>query len=120
VVEEPSEVAGADHPRLVDDHHRPCRQTTARPGELGEQVVEGARGDAGAVLQAGGSPRRQRAADHPDARGLPGLPCGVERERLAAAGFADHHRHPRPVGGQRPNHSLLLMRQAGAAVQRGN
>ena len=51
--EEAVQFAGADHPRLVDDQHRPPRQAAAGAGAAGvdEEPVDGLRGDPGAALE---------------------------------------------------------------------
>ena len=97
VVEEAGELAGAHHAGLVDDEDAAVREATCRAGavEGGQQRVDGVAVDPGAGVQLGGGAGGERAADHADAAGLPGVAGGVEREGLARASLADHDLHAR-------------------------
>lgn len=70
------------------------------------------RGDAGRVLQLAGGAGGQRGTVDGDARAGPGLPGGIQRERLAGAGPADHDHHPVAVEGEAADHVSLLAAQA--------
>src|SRR5207244_2114800 len=78
VVEEPGELAGADHGRFVDDEDAAGREAGGvGPFEVGQESGQGGGGDAGAVLEFGGGPGGEGGAEHPVAGGLPGVAGGA-------------------------------------------
>ena len=93
VVDELGELAGADHPGLVDDEDGSRGEELAwTVAEVGEQGVDAGGVDPGAVAQLERGAAGERRADHLVAFGLPCLARGVERVGLAGAGLADDDR----------------------------
>ena len=110
--EQPGQLAGADHGGLIHhDDGSAVEPETVAALEVAEEPVNRCGRDAGVVLELPRRPGRQRAADHPVARGVPGPASGGERERLAGAGHTLDDLDPVPRPADRPDHRLLLHRQ---------
>ena len=119
VVEDPGELAGADHPGFVDDQHG------ARPEvavfaivERDEQAGDGVAGDAGGGFELGGGTGGEGSADDVMAGALPGVAGGVEAERLAGPGGGDQDIDRASRGGERDDQLDLLVREAGTRCER--
>jgi hypothetical protein len=113
VVEQPGELAGADHAGLVDHQHRPGLAAASPSGgrRAGRAAGRGGGADAGGLLQFERGPGGQRDPGDPDPGGFPGVAGGVERVGLAGAGLADHHLHPGTGAGEPADHRHLLVGQ---------
>ncbi len=119
VVEEPSELAGADHRGLIRDDHGPSREAGGvGPVEVDQEPVESDRRDLAVVLELSSGAGRERAADHGVPGVVPGLVCCGEGVGLARACGADHDRDRRAVSGERLDHRSLLSGKLRVAEQR--
>ncbi len=86
VVEEPVEVAGADHPGLVDDHDVAGPEVTPAGVEVTEEPVQRGGGDPGPVFELLGGSGGEGAPDDGVAACLPGVAGDSETAGLARPG----------------------------------
>jgi YD repeat-containing protein len=132
VVEQAGELAAADHAGLVHHQHRPrvqhrldrimpaARPSLARAGglvQLDQEPVDGGDLLEPLGLKTRGGDPRGRSTHHPVAVQGEGVAGDAERERLASAGLADHHRHPGAAAAQVANHAGLVLADSGMLRQ---
>ena len=102
VVDEPCELAGADHGGFVDHHDRAAGEAGLGVAvERAEEAVEAARRDPGIGLELGGGAGGERAADDRVAGAFPHLAGDRQRVGLAGTGGTDDHRYAGPAGRER-------------------
>ncbi len=89
MVEEPVEVAGADHPGLIDDHDVAGPEVTSAGVEVTDEPVQGVGGDPGPVGELLGSAGGEGAPDDSVAACLPGVAGDSETAGLARPRGAD-------------------------------
>ena len=112
VVDEPCELAGADHGGFVDHHDRAAGEAGLGVAvERAEEAVQAARRDPGIGLELGGGAGGEGASDDRVAVAFPHLPGDGQRVGLAGTGGTDDHRHTRPAGRERDDHRRLLVTQ---------
>ena len=119
VVEEPGELAGADHSGLIDDQDVTAvaqwtwTAVAVLPVQFTEEPCECGGGDPGGVLEFGGRAGGERHPRDGDVSGLPGFASCVECEGLAGSGLADDNRNAVPLAGQPTDEVGLLPGQRG-------
>jgi hypothetical protein len=90
VVEEPGQLAGAEHARLVHHQHRLIVQPLVAVVEVGQQPVAGGHLLEPLRLQADGGDPGRRGGQQPVAVQLPGMPGDAEGEGLTGPRLPDN------------------------------
>ena len=100
-------LARADHARFVDHQHVARGEHFAALTPLIFKAGDGARGNAGTVLQTLGGNAGQRRTANGIARALPGLARNAQHRTLAGPGIADNDAEASPVGHMLERRALL-------------
>jgi hypothetical protein len=108
VLEQPGELAAADHAGLIDHQHGACVQLLLSSVEVAEESVAGGHVLESLPLQAhGGDPGRGRCQE-PVAAQLPGMAGDAEGEGLAGPGSPDDEGDPLAALAEVADHRLLI------------
>jgi len=116
VLEQPAQLAAADHAGLIDHQHRPGVQLLPSSVKVAQKSVAGGHVLEPLPLQADGRDPGRGRGQEPVAIQLPGMPGHAQGEGLARPGPADHEGDALAALAQVSDHRLLI--RSGGGMRR--